>query len=734
MKTMAQYSFFILFIILLQAFGFDASSGSKADKEYELLVVTVATEETDGFKRFLRSTDKYDVNVKVVGMGEEWTGGDIVNWPGGGQKINLLKTALEEYKDRDDLILLFSDSYDVIFTTGAEEIIRKFQEMDANLVISAESSIWPDPTLASQYPEPEVGYPFVCSGLYMGYAPYFWSALTYRDIADKDDDQLFYTQLYLDSSRREEWKIKLDHVASLFMNLNGARDDVKLLFEGANSMLQNTKYRTVPAIIHGNGPSKLYLNQLGNYLANYWTQDKGCLACGEERIDLRTIEETEYPVVMLALFIEQQTPFIDEYFKNIEDFNYPKNKMHLYIHVNVMLHYHHAKNFAAKWENEYLSTTTVIPAYERSEGEARDEALNLCNEVECDYHFVIDSNVRLFNPEILKRLIEQNKPVIAPMVNIPDKLWSNFWGEVNLEGYYARSDDYVDIVKGNRKGVWNVPFVSTVYLIQGKRVRSPNTPSYVSAHMDPDMKICKDLRDQGIFMYVMNIYEAGRILNMDGVETSHLHNDLWQMSLNPKQWEEKYIHPGYWTAKDPDTDVELICPDVYLFPILSETFADHLVEEMENFGQWSNGGNQDTRLEGGYENVPTRDIHMNQIGYEKHWLYFLSHYVGPICEKLYWGYSGRHYAIMNFVVRYRPDEQPSLRPHHDSSTYTINIALNTQGKDYEGGGARFTRYNCSCIGLKKGWTLMHPGKLTHQHEGLPTTNGTRYIMISFIDP
>lgn len=47
--------------------------------------------------------------------------------------------------------------------------------------------------------------------------------------------------------------------------------------------------------------------------------------------------------------------------------------------------------------------------------------------------------------------------------------------------------------------------------------------------------------------------------------------------------------------------------------------------------------------------------------------------------------SFQHYAIMNFVVRYRPDEQPSLRPHHDSSTYTINIALNTQGKDYEVG-------------------------------------------------
>lgn len=38
---------------------------------------------------------------------------------------------------------------------------------------------------------------------------------------------------------------------------------------------------------------------------------------------------------------------------------------------------------------------------------------------------------------------------------------------------------------------------------------------------------------------------------------------------------------------------------------------------------------------------------------------------------------------MNFVVRYRPDEQPSLRPHHDASTFTVNMALNKVGVDYE---------------------------------------------------
>lgn len=41
------------------------------------------------------------------------------------------------------------------------------------------------------------------------------------------------------------------------------------------------------------------------------------------------------------------------------------------------------------------------------------------------------------------------------------------------------------------------------------------------------------------------------------------------------------------------------------------------------------------------------------------------------------------HSLMNFVVRYKPDEQPALRPHHDSSTYTINLALNTPNVDYE---------------------------------------------------
>lgn len=47
---------------------------------------------------------------------------------------------------------------------------------------------------------------------------------------------------------------------------------------------------------------------------------------------------------------------------------------------------------------------------------------------------------------------------------------------------------------------------------------------------------------------------------------------------------------------------------------------------------------QDPRILGGYENVPTIDIHMNQVEFEKEWQQFLLEYIAPITEKMYPGY------------------------------------------------------------------------------------------------
>ena len=44
---------------------------------------------------------------------------------------------------------------------------------------------------------------------------------------------------------------------------------------------------------------------------------------------------------------------------------------------------------------------------------------------------------------------------------------------------------------------------------------------------------------------------------------------------------------------------------------------------------------QDQRIEGGYEAVPTRDIHMKQVGLEEMWLEFLRLYVRPLKQQAY---------------------------------------------------------------------------------------------------
>jgi hypothetical protein len=41
-------------------------------------------------------------------------------------------------------------------------------------------------------------------------------------------------------------------------------------YKKSEPYLENTLHRTVPAILHGNGPAKTVLNSLGNYLAKAW--------------------------------------------------------------------------------------------------------------------------------------------------------------------------------------------------------------------------------------------------------------------------------------------------------------------------------------------------------------------------------------------------------------------------------------------------------------------------------
>ena len=57
------------------------------------------------------------------------------------------------------------------------------------------------------------------------------------------------------------------------------------------------------------------------------------------------------------------------------------------------------------------------------------------------------------------------------------------------------------------------------------------------------------------------------------------------------------------------------------------------------------------------------------------------------------------------------DGQRELRQHHDASTYTVNMCLNTS---FEGGGCCFVKTNQTIKNKDVGSVIIHPGRLTHR--------------------
>ena len=148
----------------------------------------------------------------------------------------------------------------------------------------------------------------------------------------------------------------------------------------------------------------------------------------------------------------------------------------------------------------------------------------------------------------------------------------------------------MEIVQSNRIGVWNVPYISGAYLIQGSVIQD-HQPSFIHKLLDADMALCANLRDANVFFYVSNRISFGHLIDADDFDISHLNNELWEMTKNRWDWEQRYMHPEYSQSLMENAQLAQPCPDVFWFPLVTERFADELVAEMENYGKWSDGTN-----------------------------------------------------------------------------------------------------------------------------------------------
>ena len=447
----------------------------------KILVLSVATYITDCYKRFIESLENFNIKYKILGMNNKRYSMESV---GGGFKIKLLKEFLEGNEIEDDILIIFTDCFDVIFNDNGDNIIKKYkniidrerkEERDNYILFSTEVNCWPDINLSKFYPKVDTKYKYLNSGGFIGYKKDILELIN-TDINELEDDQLYYTQQFL-----EKENIKLDYKCEIFQTLNNSINDVALNIKKLELVNKYTK--TTPSIIHGNGPSKLNLNIIANYIPNRWSEIYGYM--------IKNNKDEIKDDVKIAIYCNKLNK------KNIK---YKKDNI---IYFTNEINYDEDDNrrlyVLKSTDNEIENRLNVL------------EIIKNMKEVEnITYVLFVDDDHILENID-LEDLIKHDKEIIAPLLVRRNTYFSNFWGAINNDGYYARSEDYFEIANYNRKGVWSVPYIQNTYLFKIEIIDEIINGYKFNENMDMDMRLCKYLRDNNYLMYVDNLEYYGYI-------------------------------------------------------------------------------------------------------------------------------------------------------------------------------------------------------------------------------
>lgn len=151
---------------------------------------------------------------------------------------------------RDDEIILYVDSFDVLPLAGPNEVLEKFHSFNADIVFSYEKNCWPElGNIDRFYPKRD----FINSGIYMGINSHIRRIMDYSFTFDKIqflDDQ--HAWLLLTRLIRDGIKIEVDTKSNIALSLND-RDiaGYGIIEDRLVNFIDNTK----PCFIHGNNKS-----------------------------------------------------------------------------------------------------------------------------------------------------------------------------------------------------------------------------------------------------------------------------------------------------------------------------------------------------------------------------------------------------------------------------------------------------------------------------------------------
>lgn len=171
-----------------------------------------------------------------------------------------------------------------------------------------------------------------------------------------------------------------------------------------------------------------------------------------------------------------------------------------------------------------------------------------------------------------------------------------------------------------------------------------------------------------------------------------------------------------------------VAQDILIVPFWTRDFCQEVIKAADLLNEYA-------PLDGDVQHnaAPGQETRFNRISprFAENFEAHFTRRIAPIVRQHWWPLSlGKN--RMPFVLKYSPDGQPSLDPHHDASMISMTIVLNDE---YEGGHLTFPRQHWDSRGIAPGTMVIFPGRVTHVHWVLPVTAGTRYSAAAWVvDP
>lgn len=171
-----------------------------------------------------------------------------------------------------------------------------------------------------------------------------------------------------------------------------------------------------------------------------------------------------------------------------------------------------------------------------------------------------------------------------------------------------------------------------------------------------------------------------------------------------------------------------VANDILVLPFWTPDFCDEIIKTADLLDEYKS-------LDSDLNNnaAPGQETRFDRISprFAENFEAHFRRRVQPIVAQHWWPLKlGKN--RMPFVLKYSPETQSSLDPHHDAAMVSMAIMLNDS---YEGGRLTFPRQHWDTRDVTPGTMIVFPSRVTHVHWVLPVTSGKRYSVAAWVaDP